>query len=274
MGVRSVGPAGVHLHAAGQVVLCAGAYGTPAILQRSGIGPEEDLRRLGLELVSGLDGVGRGLRDHSQVHLPAGGPPATAMPPALQTILRTTSPDSPVRNDLQLCVLNRVDVGRYAPESAHAGGGLAMLCVLLQHACSLGRVRLVSTAPEAAPRIEIDYVAEAEDRRRYRAGVRLLAAIIRREEMASFSLLDGPPDVDDRGIDSLVASRVKTAHHPMGTARMGPPTDPRSVVSADLSVHGVEGLSVADASIIPVSLNANIHIACTMIGERAADLLA
>lgn len=276
VGVVSFGSAGECRHLADQVVLCAGAYGSPAILLRSGIGPERELRNLGLEVVAELHGVGRGLCDHSQVHLPALAPAAAAERPALQVLVRTTTPGSAVRNDIQLCVLNRVDLQRYAPEVAAGGRSLAMLCVLLQHACSRGKVWLASTRPDAEPRIEIDYVAEPEDRARYRDGLRLLAAIAAQSELASFPLLEGLPvdTLDSGGLDGFVANKVKTAHHPMGTAQMGHASDPHSVVGADLSVHGVEGLSVADASVVPVSLNANIHLACTMIGERAADILA
>jgi choline dehydrogenase len=276
IGVRSYGAAGELTHAADRVVLCAGAYGTPAILLRSGVGPAEELRDFHVDVVANLAGVGRGLCDHSQVHLAAAGPAADVACPALQTIVRTTTPHSPVRNDVQLCVLNRVDLSRYAPEIAGDERVLVMLCAVLQHAQSRGRVSLAAREPDTAPCIEIDYAAEEDDRRRYREALRLLARVAAQDAMASFPLLGGPSptELDDRRLDALVAARVKTAHHPMGTARMGPVSDPSAVVAADLAVHGVEGLSVADASVVPVSLNANIHLACTMIGERAADLVA
>lgn len=231
---------------------------------------------LGVDIVAGLDGVGRGLCDHSQVHLAARGPAADASCPALQTIVRTTMPCSQVQNDMQLCVLNRVELSSYAPELAGDGRVLVMLCAVLQHARSRGLVRLASLEPDSAPRIEIDYLAEDEDRRRYRDAVRLLTRVAAQDPMASFPLLDGASlaEFDDQRLDALVAARVKTAHHPTGTARMGPATDPDAVVAANLAVHAVEGLSVADASVIPVPLNANTHIACTMIGERTADLVA
>ncbi len=274
-GIVSRGAIDEQVHPAACVALCAGAYATPAILLRSGIGPAEELERRGIPVIADLPGVGGGLMDHSQVHLVAHAPKTEPDGPALQALVRTTTRGSPIANDVQLCVLNRVDLERYAPGFHPDGGGIAMLCALLQHSLSTGTVKLASRDPAAPPDIEIDYVAHESDRMRYRHAIRLLGDIASRVDIAPLALAYGesPADCDDAALDDLVTRRVQTAHHPMGSARMGPESDPGAVVAPDLSVFGVEGLSVADASVIPVCVNANIHLTCTMIGERAAELL-
>jgi choline dehydrogenase len=274
-GVATLDDGAERFEAAPRVVLCAGSYATPGILLRSGLGNEAELARQDIPVIEHLPGVGLGLLDHSQVHIPAFGAACDANGPAVQVLAKTTTAGSVIANDVQLCVLNRVDLERYDPDS-NAERQVVMLCALLEHAVSTGSVRLASVDPDAAPLIEIDYVAEEEDRRRYRAALRLLADIASRTEIAPLRPCDdrGLADLDDCALDLLVAERVQSAHHPMGTARMGRSSDPLAVVAPDLSVHGVESLTVADASVIPVSVNANIHLTCTMIGERAAEFLS
>lgn len=258
-----------------RVILCAGSYATPGILLRSGLGGAEELGRHDIPVVEDLPGVGRGLMDHSQVYIPAHGVAHDPNGPAVQILAKATTLGSAIENDVQLCVLNRADLARYAP-GVDAGGPVVMLCALIEHTLSTGSVRLSSADPTAPPVIAIDYVADDEDRRRYRAALRLLGDIASRPDIAPLRLIDdeGLADFDDHALDDLVGKRVQSAHHPMGSARMGASCDPSAVVAPDLSVHGVEGLTVADASVIPVSVNANIHLTCTMIGERAADFLS
>ena len=263
------GPTGRERITANQVVLCAGAYCTPWILLRSGIGPAAELGRAGIEIQLDLPGVGRGLTDHSQVHLAGAWPGSHRRRACLQTLVRLTTEDSALAADMQLCVLNYVELAAYAPETMIEGWPV-MLCALLEHAESRGTVRL---GADGAPRIEIDHVRASADIERYRAGVRSLWQIAEGMKGLGGLDVDRTTVANDTLLDRLIGDRVQTAHHPMGTARMGPGEDSDSVVAADLSVYGVAGLYVADASIIPVCVRANTHLTCLVIGEIAAERL-
>lgn len=263
------GPDGTEEMPAGNVVLCTGAYCTPWVLLRSGIGPGDDLQRAGVEVEVELPGVGRQLTDHSQCHVAAAWPRAGGCRPCLQTLVRCTTDRSSVDNDMQLCLLNYVEVAAYAPDMTVPGSPV-VLCALLQHAESRGSVRL---ADNGQVHIELDYLAASTDVRRYRAGMRALWRIAEHMDAAFLTDRDVAPESveQDELLDRIVSERVQTAHHPMGTARMGGDADPDAVVGTDLAVHGVAGLRVADASIIPVPIRANIHLTCLMIGEIAAE---
>lgn len=269
-GVVVVGPGGRDRITAGRVVLCAGSYCTPSILLRSGIGPADELVDAGIDVCADLPGVGRGLADHSQVHMAASWPGSDRRRPCLQTLVRSTTVGSNTRDDMLLCLLNYVELDAYAPGTASTGWTV-MLCALLQSAESRGVVRL---GADGAPRIELDHLASAADARRHRAGARSLWRIAEAMDDLEHVDVDAATIADDASLDDLIARRVQTAHHPMGTARMGAGGDVASVVDPGLSVHGVTGLSVADASVIPVCVRANTHLTCLMIGELAADRLA
>ncbi|OLE37829.1 MAG: hypothetical protein AUG48_03450 [Actinobacteria bacterium 13_1_20CM_3_68_9] len=263
------GPQGRERIAAGQVVLCAGAYGTPWILLRSGVGPPGELRRAGIEVQVDLPGVGQELTDHSHVHLAGSWPGSDARRACVQTLGRLTSEDSAVRGDMQLWLLNYVEMASYAPGTVSAGWPV-MLCASLQHAESRGSVCL---SANGELRVAIDHLADRADTARYRAGVRSLWRIAGGMNDLSGLDIDQATIANDALLDHFISDRVQTSHHPMGTARMGASADPDSVVGADLAVHGVAGLHVADASIIPVCVRANIHLTCLVIGEIAGERL-
>lgn len=273
-GVVTVGPDGPVRHLADHTVLSAGSFGTPAILQRSGLGPAALLRPLGIDVVEDLP-VGDGLHDHPLVPLVVSCPPAHPNRPAMQVILKATTPGSPVRNDVQLTVFNRVELATFGLQDLTADSDVAMLCVSLQHSEQRGRVRITGSDPDAPPDIELAHLAHPDDRRRVRLGVRELVAIAATAPMRILRSLEAVDvtTIGDRDLDALLAGRVRTTHHPMGTAAMAAPERP-GVVGPDLRVRGVDGLSVADASVIPRSLNANIHTTCTMIGVRHGRELA
>jgi choline dehydrogenase len=277
IGVQSVAADGIRTHLAERIVLCAGSYGTPAILLRSGVGAAGHLAELGAAVVLDSPGVGQGLTDHSQVYLAARGPACGSHAPCLQTLVRmTSSPGSDVANDLQLCALNRVEVQAYAPALDPARRSQIMFCVLLQHPLSTGSVLLRDLRPDSAPLIELDYLREAADRDRYRDGMHALRRITDRAELGRcvVDAEDAHALLDEDLLARLVGERVQTAHHPMRTARMGRASDPDAVVGADLAVHGLDGLSIADASVIPTPVHANTHLTCLMLGERLADILS
>jgi choline dehydrogenase len=265
---------------AGEVTVCAGAVGTPAILVRSGIGPAADVRALGVDVVADLPAVGANLADHAQVPLlcaPAAGAVDTSAACA-EVVLRYTSGGHAHVNDMQLCLLNHVDMSAYAPHLAHlcAGSHAFVITANLMRPESRGTVRVVSRDPRRPPDIRLDYLAAAADRRRLREGVRLAHRIAADDEVRRHAeRLLGVDDLsieDDASVDRYVARQLQTAHHPTGTAAMS--ADPATgVVDSACRVFGTEGLRVADASVIPASVRANTNLTCLMIGDRVASLL-
>ncbi|MGI8647678.1 MAG: hypothetical protein DLM55_10115 [Acidimicrobiales bacterium] len=252
--------------AAGHVMLAAGAYGSPAILLRSGIGPAEQLGELGIPVTQDLPGVGRNLHDHPLLRLPfeAHGEPESVLH---QTVLTATT-DSPrgVRGpDLQVF-----------PSGISSGGdGLTLtLLVALLQPYSRGKLRLSSPDPAAALRIEPGHFSHPEDLSRLLAGVRLA-----REIAATSPLVDHLADerwpgagvTDERELSAVVLAEVATYHHPVGTCRMGLDHDPKAVVDETSHVHGVDRLSVVDASIMPTIPSANTNLPTLMLAERMSE---
>ncbi|KAB7833459.1 GMC family oxidoreductase [Streptomyces mobaraensis] len=264
-----------------RVTLCAGAYGTPAVLHRSGVGPAAVLRELGVGVVVDLPGVGAGLVDHSQVAIgviPRPGGLCDPRDPCAQVVLRYTAPGSDTLDDMQLYALNHVELDVYAPQVAGRvpDGRAFMLTSNLMAPRGRGTVTAVSRDPAVPPRIALDHARDPEDLRRQREGVRLCWELLRQPAFAA--LTKEIIDMDEETIrsrtalDDFVRNAARTAHHPMGTARMGSADDPGAVVDASCRVHGVEGLRVADASVIPVPLRVNTNLAAVAVGERVAAL--
>jgi choline dehydrogenase len=262
-----------------KIILSAGAFGTPAILLRSGIGPAKDLEKLNINVVRDLPGVGANLSDHSQV--PIGVvtkvPHSTDnLPPCIQVLLRYTSDKS---NDMQICLLNQVDVSVFTPYLSSLGNreNFFFLTSNLMLPISRGRVTLKSIKPSDNPNILMDFCQSGEDIKRHRDGLRKACKLVSsssfdglRGEVLESEALFG----SDETLDTFIRNRVQTAHHPCGTAKMGSPTDPYAVVDSGCAVIGTESLYVADASIIPEPVRANTNLTCIMIGERLAnDLL-
>ncbi|RSO37037.1 glucose-methanol-choline oxidoreductase [Streptomyces sp. WAC 06725] len=264
-----------------RVTLCAGAYATPALLHRSGVGPAAHLRSLGVDVVADLPGVGAGLSDHSQVPIGVIPVPGLCDPsdPCAQVVLRYTAPGSDLPNDMQLYVLNHVELDVYAPHLADRvpGGRAFMVTSNLMAPRGRGTVTTVSRSPEVLPRVSIDYTADAEDLRRQRAGVRLCRELLRQppftaltKELIGMDAVDAETAGSTERLDAYIRQAARTAHHPMGTARIGPANDPDAVVDGRCRVHGTERLQVADASVIPVPIRANTHLVALVIGERVA----
>ena len=247
-----------------EVVLCAGALMTPAVLLRSGIGPGADLAELGRPVLVELPGVGATLRDHPTVHLQARPRtesviPAAGAPGRLQAALTFTAPGSPHRNDLQIM-------------PSYRGDRLA-LTVMLNRSFSTGRVRLSSIDPRDSPRIELNYLARRDDLTRLRAGVEEAVRIMTAPPLAEIAE-DGSPDLRaalTQGEPDWIRSNVSTAAHSAGTCPIGDPGD-GGVVNARGRVHGVGGLHISDVSIVPVPLRNNTNATAFMIGERFAEL--
>jgi choline dehydrogenase-like flavoprotein len=259
---------------AAEVVLCAGAVGSPHLLLLSGIGPADDLRRAGIEVVVDVPGVGADFTDHPNVYVgyrPAGPLSLPALP--LHGVLHATSAGSQLPGDLEVLPWLR-------PFSRITGGPQEddlVVGVGLQREAGRGRLSLADGDPTRPPRLAYGYLTEAADRRGLREGVRLAAGLLRSRALASLvaGRTDLPDDVldDDRALDGWVRAHLTTAVHLAGTARMGPSPDFGAVVDQHLRVRGVSGLRVVDTSVLPEVPSRGPAATAVMLGERAAELL-
>jgi choline dehydrogenase len=256
-----------------RVILAAGAYASPAILQRSGIGPAAQLRSLGIGVAADLPGVGENLTDHPlvAVDLPTR---RGATGPRFQTMATLRSRLAPPGGapDLHLFAAGPFDAG-----PAGAVFGLVTGLVL---PFSRGWVRLRSADPADPPRIDVAHLRHPDDMRRMIEATLLARAISRTAPLAGLvdgaELAPGPSisDDDTGAIATSIASRVGTYHHPAGTCSMGPDPGTGAVVDARGRVHGIEHLYIADASIMPAPPSANTNLPTIMIAERIASWLA
>lgn len=232
---------------AGEVVLSAGSYGSPAVLLRSGLGAE-------------LPGIGRGLREHVGYRMVFGvRAPDVPTAPGFRsaTLLARSGPDA---DDVDL----HVHCTDPAPDGE--GGWLLTVVVGLVGTASVGEVRLRSADPAEAPVLDLGLLRDPADTARLAAGVALVRRIAAQPALAG--LLTGErspgPDAD---LPAALHAGVGTYFHPTGTNRMGTGRD--AVVDGRGRVHGVRGLRVLDASIIPVNPHATTNLAAMMLAERA-----
>jgi choline dehydrogenase len=263
-----------------RITLSAGAIGSPAILLRSGIGPEEALAELGIAPAVGLPGVGAGLADHPVSRLllvPRPGSSDLELPLA-QIVARYTAPGSDEFNDMQLVMFSHVDVAGIGGDEAvtRVGAQVAIgLPTALERPRSRGRVTLANANPAVPPLIELHFADDPEDLRRLVEGVRLAWQVAHEPEIAAHTervaLLSEEAVDSDEALGAYVRATVTTQFHPCGTARMGPADDAMAVVDAHCRVRGVDRLRVVDASIMPSIPRANINLTSIMIGERTAD---
>lgn len=251
---------------AGRVVVAAGAYHSPALLQRSGVGPAGELRALGIRPVAGLPGVGRHLLDHACVQLDFHGKDGL-----LTELARI--PWNPDEQTVGRARSSRCDAGPYdihvfmvaGANSGHPGLPPVSLYGGAMRARSEGRVTLRGADPGLAPLIDHCYGTDPDghDRAVLAESLDLLQAMTADPELAAIL---GAPAHRDR--DPL--SGIVSYCHPAGTCKMGPESDMTAVVDATGAVHGIEGLYVADASVMPAITRGNINLPTAMIGARIA----
>lgn len=253
------------VRAAREVVLCAGVIGTPKLLMLSGLGPAAELRRYRIGVVADLPAVGAHLQDHVKISVRWRGRallPASTATAALfvQSSVRRGTP-SP---DLQFYV------GRGLAQE----DPFATITIALQRPASRGRVALRSADAADPPLIEPRYLSEPADLTALVEGVALIREVgntaafraVHEEETEPGAAVTTRP-----AVEAFIRRAVDTIYHPAGTCRMGTGDD--AVLDPVLRVRGVDGLRVADASIMPAVVNAPTHAACVMIGEKCADLL-
>lgn len=263
-----------------QVILAAGAIGSPAILMRSGIGPAADLKRLGVDVRLDLPGVGANLIDHPRTGVFMVPKPDTyrRTDPFLQTILRTTAAGSTDFNDLQYYMINHFDLTLF-PELQMLSSSTVIFGVMVVHQRpdSRGRMVLPSLDPGAAPDIDLNFLATERDVQVLVDAIRECWKLIKHAGISDlgerFIVLSDEMMEQEEMLQYYVKLSLDSAYHPVGTARMGQSTDPDAVVDQRCAVHGAEGLYVCDASIMPHIVNCNTNLTSIMIGERLADWL-
>jgi choline dehydrogenase len=264
---------------AGEIVLSAGAIGSPHILLLSGVGPAAQLRNVGVPVLHDLPGVGQNLRDHpsAAVLYRATGEPPEVQAPAIQVGLRYTVEGSHLQNDMQMTpmLMNSEHRPRHVPIGDN-DNYLGFSCSL-QLALSAGELRLTSPDPQVQPLLDYQSLSHPFDRERMRKAIRLALKLT--TDPAFKGLLRErvtPTDADlvsDNALDDWLMRNVGTSHHVSCTCKMGPASDPLAVVDQFGRVHGLEGLRIADASIMPDCIRANTNATTIMIGERVADFM-
>jgi choline dehydrogenase len=285
VGAELIGPDGVLRIDAGLVVLAAGSYGSPAVLVRSGLGPESVLRRLAIPVVHDRPGVGVGLLDHPYVDL-LHRPNARLRVAEAEFLGRPTNTGQAlVRVAGSGCDAGAWDIliGGWAdperdPSGRPTGIRAAGLSATLQRPMSTGGVHVVSADPTVLPIVEHGFLSdgagrdlatqlEAVEMARELAGTRAYGALTEDEIAPGRGL--GPEE-----LRTAVSAAVLGTYHPIRTCRMGRPDDPLAVVDGAGRTFGVDDLVVADASIIPAMPRANIHISVIALAEKiASDLV-
>jgi choline dehydrogenase-like flavoprotein len=280
-----------------EVIVAAGAIGTPHLLMLSGIGPADRLQQSGIEVVKDLPAVGRNLQDHPDIFMTYELTGAHSYDKyrklnwrawaALQFAAFGTGPitsngfeggafwwvdptDGTPDVQFSFLVATRVKTGI---ADVPCGNGCTLTANLVRPK-SRGTVSLRSTDPFAPPQINPNYFSEADDLEKTVAGVKLGRVIMSQAALSGFIKCEHFPGEEvstEDELASFVRKQARTAYHPAGTCRMG--SDQESVVDTQLRVRGVDGLRIADNSIMPRLVSGNTNATAIMIGERAADFI-
>ena len=254
-----------------EVILSAGAFGTPKLLMLSGLGPAEHLRSLGITVLADLPGVGQNLQDHIQLPVVFRSKvdmPMTTLLTGNCLFVRTRSGMNAAPPDLQLNFTPSVP--KPLSSILNFGGPASIFLPILVQPFSTGEVKLRSPNPQDAPSINPNYLACDADVQALVRAVELCRAIAATK---AYSELNGGEIFPGTSAElaGFVRAQGSTLWHPAGTCKIG--HDAQAVVDPQLRVYGVEGLRVADASVMPTVTSGNTVAACFMIGEKAADLI-
>ncbi|HHG89328.1 MAG TPA: choline dehydrogenase, partial [Devosia sp.] len=290
----------IFAEARGETILSAGSIGSVQILQRSGIGPAEWLAPLGIEIRHELAGVGRNLQDHLQQRAIYKVSGVKTLNVDYQSMLKR------VWMGLEYALLRRGALSmapsqlglftRSSPERERAniefhvqplsldkfGDPLHDFSAITVSACNLrptsrGTIRIVSSAPGEAPEIAPNYLSTDEDRTVAANAIRVTRKLMAQDALMPFSpeeYLPGPlVDDSEQALVAAAGDIGTTIFHPVGTAKMGLASDPLAVVDARLKLFGLEGLRVADASVMPSIISGNTNTPTIMIAQKAADMI-
>lgn len=286
----------VHRVKAGEVILCAGAIGSPQILQLSGVGNAAELSALGIDVVADVPGVGENMQDHLEVYIQYASKLPVSMQPylawwrrpfiGLQWLFRR-GPGATnhfeaggfIRSNDQVewpnIMFHFLPLAIRYDGSVPEGGHGYQVHIGPMFSDAKGSVKIVSKDPKAKPALRFNYLSTEQDRREWPEAVRAARDILNQPAFDPFNdgeISPGPSVQTDEEILEWVAKDGETALHPSCTTRMG--LDEMAVVHPDtLAVHGVENLRVVDASIMPHITNGNIYAPVMMLAEKAADLI-
>ena len=275
-----------------EVILCGGAVNSPQLLMLSGVGPQRHLAEFGIDVVIDLPGVGQNLQDHCKTPV----------------AYHVTQPVTLVhaRSDASVAQFQRDRRGLLTSNTAEAGGFLQLdsgarapelqfhfnptwsinhgadnppgdgmtLFPGIVGTKSVGELRLASADPHTPPLINPNLLGDQHDVDVLVEGVKIARRILDSAEFDQYrgpEYLPGPDIQTDAEIETYVRNYTQTIYHPVGTCKMG--MDPLAVVNDRLQVHGIQGLRVADASIMPTIINANTNVPAIMIGEKCAELI-
>jgi choline dehydrogenase len=282
---------------AGEVILCGGAFNSPQLLQLSGVGNADELSALGVPVVANRPGVGENLQDHLEVYIQHSCTQPVSVAPALkwrnrpwigaQWLFQRKGPGATNHFEGGGFARSNEDVAypnlmfHFLPiairydGSKPAGDHGYQVHIGPMYSDSRGSVKITSRDPSAHPALRFNYLSTDQDRREWVEAVRVARSILGQAAFGPFSggeLSPGAGVSTDQEVLDWVARDAETALHPSCTCKMG--TDDMSVVDpTTMRVHGLEGLRVVDASVMPYVTNANIFSPVMMVAEKAADLI-
>jgi choline dehydrogenase/4-pyridoxate dehydrogenase len=292
----------VTAHAEREVILAAGVINTPQLLMLSGIGDPDDLRPHGIAVTAPLKGVGRNLQDHisagilwrrtapgplhaqmrlDRIALDLGktyfrGSGISADPPS-GGMAFLKSPLAGELPDVQfLFVAAPLEAKPYLPPFVRPYADAFGCRAVVLRPESRGRLDLVSADPRQAMRIRQNFLATDKDWATLRAGLRMVREVARQAALRPFiagEIAPGTGRSSDQELDAHIRATGISVHHPLGTCRIGTERDEMAVVDGELRVFGIDGLRVADASVMPDLVGGNINAAVIMIAEKAADMI-
>ncbi len=281
----------------GEIILCGGAINTPQLLQLSGVGPAGLLRQLGVHVIADLPAVGENLQDHLEVYVQYGSKQPVSVAPALKWrnrpmvgakwLFGRTGPGATNHFEGGGFIRSNDDVAypnlmyHFLPiairydGSQPAGGHGYQVHIGPMYSDSRGSVRITSRDPEVHPELRFNYLSTLTDRREWGEAIRITRRILNQPAFDEFNdgeLSPGKEVSTDEDVLDWVRRDAETALHPSCTARMGTGAD-AVTDPATMAVHGLDGLRVVDASVMPYITNGNIYAPVMMIAEKSADLI-
>ena len=277
-----------------EVLLCAGAIASPQILQRSGVGPAALLKQLDIDVVHDLPGVGENLQDHLEMYLQYACKKPVSLYPALQWFNQPKIGAEWLFNGTGVGASNQFEAGgfirsrkefewpniqyHFLPVAINYNGSNAVkehgfqAHVGSMRSPSRGRVQVKSKDPRQHPSILFNYMATEQDWQEFRDAIRITREIMAQpalDEYRGREISPGPEVQTDEQLDAFVREHAETAFHPSCSCKMG--EDEMAVVDGQGRVHGMEGLRVVDASIMPQIITGNLNATTIMIAEKIAD---
>jgi choline dehydrogenase len=294
----AVGGRATEARASREVIVSGGAINSPQLLMLSGIGPADHLRQHGIDVIADLPGVGENLQDHIETYVQH-----ACLQPI--TLYSATKPLNQLKIGIEwilfrrgLGASNQFEAGgfiRSRPGVEHPDLQYHFLPIAMNYdgtnpakthgfqahvgpmrPTSRGHVKLRSADPRAHPSILFNYMTTAQDRQEFRDGIKLTREIFAQKAFDQYrgpELAPGPNVRTDAEIDAHLRKKAESAYHPSCTCRMGLPTDRMAVVDAAGRVHGMEGLRVIDASIMPNVVSGNLNAPVIMMAEKLADTI-